>query len=125
MVSTHTNLTWLWGEEQSWGPYSQTLLSSPLMRTRIQGGHRSPRIKKDLLQLHAFVVCMGYSNRPTAQNNQNARFRTERARKGLTERGKKMMLIKFDASHIKETMSISVPTISLASFIANMLSSEK
>lgn len=91
MVSTHTNLTQPWGEEQGWGPYSQTFLSSPL---------RIPCITKDLLQLHAAVLCVEHSNCLTAQNNQNPRFKTERVRKGLTERGKKKMSIKLNASHI-------------------------
>jgi len=51
----------------------------------------------------AVMLFVEHSNCVTAQNNHNPRFRTERARKGLNERGKKRMLIKCDASHIRET----------------------
>lgn len=94
----------------------------PLMKARIHSGHRSPCIKSDLLQVHAAMLCTDHSNCLTVQSNQNPRFRTERARKGLTERENKMP-IEFDASHIRESY---VPTIRLArSFIADFLSSEK
>lgn len=46
------------------------------------------------------MLCVEHRNCLTAQNNQNLRFRTERTRKGLTERRKKKMFVKVDVSHV-------------------------